>query len=158
MYRFPVFLRLTVMILGHCLTRTSQAQTVAPQVTSAVAPPAPTCLARTAVVRDSTFTLNGHWDFKMHIGTTVSSGVMSLGWMDKDYAGSLTPDATNTVAIRKLTLRGDSVHMAVATPEGDVLFDGHLSGTGVELCGIVTYHGGRKFSMVATKRSKARAG
>lgn len=50
----------------------------------------------------------------------------------------------------------DSVHMAVASAEGDVLFDGRLFGAGDSMCGIVTYHQGARFVMTATKRPRAR--
>ena len=106
--------------------------------------------------RDSLPDLTGLWDFRIDMGASVATGTMALGWMDDGYAGALTPDATNTVAIRKLVVRGDSLHMRVASREGDVLFDGRLAGAGDTMCGIVTYHQGRLFPMTATLRPRAR--
>jgi hypothetical protein len=106
--------------------------------------------------RDSAPDLVGLWDFTVDMRTTKSTGVMALGRIDDGYAGALTPDATTTVVIRRLTLRRDSVHMAVASAESDVLFDGRLVGTGDSMCGIVTYHQGARFAMTATKGARAR--
>jgi hypothetical protein len=88
------------------------------------------------------------------MGAAVSTGTMALGQLDDGYAGALTPDATNAVAIRMLTLMGDSVHMSVAPREGDVRFDGRLVDRRV-LCGVVLYHGGQRFPMIATLRPRA---
>jgi hypothetical protein len=119
--------------------------------------PAPTVACSAPFVRrDSVPDLAGLWDFRIDMGTSVATGTMALGHMDDGYAGALTPDATNTVAIRKLLVHGDSVHMRVASREGDVLFDGRLQGAGNALCGIVTYHGGKLFPMTATQRPGVR--
>jgi hypothetical protein len=101
--------------------------------------------------------ITGQWDFAIDMGTAVSTGSMALGWIDGAYAGALTPDATNTLAIRRLTLVRDSVQMAVASREGDVMFFGRLLGTGGVMCGVVHYHEGKRFSMIATLRRRARA-
>lgn len=108
--------------------------------------------ARLKTPRDSAPNMSGIWDFKLDMGTAVSSGIMVLGALDDAYAGALTPNA-GPVAIRKLTLKGDAIHMSVASREGDVLFDGHLLETGKELCGVVTYHGGKLYPMTATRRA-----
>ncbi len=79
---------------------------------------------------------------------------MALGPLDGAYAGSLTPEATDTVAVRRLDLTGDVVRMSVASREGEVTFEGRLSADGKSMCGIVNYHGGVAYPMVATLRPK----
>ena len=96
--------------------------------------------------------LHGHWDFLMVPRGTPSFGLMSIGFVGADYGGSLAPARTAPVVLRKLTLTGNSIHMVVASREGDVLFDGRLSAKGDFMCGTVTYHGGETFPMVAQKR------
>ena len=123
--------------------------------------PLPACstVTRTSSLpHDSVPDLAGIWDFRIDVGNAISTGTMALGHMDDAYAGALTPDATNTVAIRRLTLKGDSVHMSVASREGDVLFDGRLTGAHDTLCGIVTYHRGVRYPMIATLRRRVRPG
>jgi hypothetical protein len=77
---------------------------------------------------------------------------MSIGFVGADYDGSLAPTRTAPVILRKLTIAGDNIHMVVASTEGDVRFDGRLSGRGDFMCGTVTCHGGEIFPMVAQKR------
>jgi hypothetical protein len=96
--------------------------------------------------------LHGHWDFLMVPRGTPSFGLMSIGFVGTDYGGSLAPARTAPVVLRKLTTAGNSIHMVVASTEGDVRFDGRLSGKGDFMCGTVTYHGGETFPMVAQKR------
>ena len=96
--------------------------------------------------------LHGHWDFLMVPRGTPSFGLMTIGFVGADYGGSLAPARTAPVVLRKITLSGSSVHMVVASREGDVLFDGRLSAKGDLMCGTVTYHGGETFPMVAQKR------
>lgn len=96
--------------------------------------------------------LHGHWDFLMVPRGTPSFGLMSIGFVGADYGGSLAPVRTAPVVLRKITLTGNSVQMVVASREGDVLFDGHMSAKGDLMCGTVTYHGGETFPMVAQKR------
>ncbi len=96
--------------------------------------------------------LHGHWDFLMVPRGTPSFGLMSIGFVGADYGGSLAPTRTAPVVLRKISLTGSTVHMVVASREGDVLFDGRLSPKGDLMCGTVTYHGGEKFPMVAHKR------
>ena len=96
--------------------------------------------------------LHGHWDFLMVPRGTPSFGLMSIGFVGADYGGSLAPARTAPVVLRKITLTGNSIHMVVASREGDVLFDGKLSAKGDLMCGTVTYHGGETFPMVAQKR------
>ena len=96
--------------------------------------------------------LHGHWDFLMVPRGIPSFGLMSIGFVGADYGGSLAPARTAPVVLRKITLTGNSIHMVVASREGDVLFDGKLSAKGDFICGTVTYHGGETFPMVAQKR------
>ncbi len=88
----------------------------------------------------------------MDVEGTPSFGLLSIGLVDGGYGGSLTPVRTAPVVLRRITLTGNSIHMVVASREGDVLFDGTLSARGDRMCGTVTYHGGRTFPMVAQKR------
>ena len=96
--------------------------------------------------------LHGHWDFLMVPRGTPSFGLMSIGFVGAEYGGSLAPVRTAPVVLRRITLTGNSIHMVVASREGDVLFDGRLSAKGDFMCGTVTYHGGETFPMVAQKR------
>ena len=96
--------------------------------------------------------LNGHWDFLMVPRGLPSFGLMSIGFVGADYGGSLAPARTAPVVLRRITLKGDSIRMVVASTEGDVLFDGRLSAKGDLMCGTVTYHGGETFPMIAQKR------
>lgn len=96
--------------------------------------------------------LQGLWDFTMRVGERTSTGFFALGPVESGWAGSLTPDATNTLAIRLLTVRGDSVHMIVASREGDVRFQGRLIENARAMEGIVEYHGGALLPMRATRR------
>jgi len=98
--------------------------------------------------------LQGQWDFVIQAGDRASPGLMALGPMDGAYAGSLTPEATNSLAVRRLELTGDAVRMSVASREGEVIFEGRLSADGRSMCGIVNYHGGLKYPMTATLRPR----
>lgn len=96
--------------------------------------------------------LQGVWDFTMRVGERTSPGFFALGPVERGWAGSLTPYLTNTLAIRTLTVDGDSVRMIVASREGDVRFLGRLSDNGRTMQGIVEYHGGTLVPMTATRR------
>jgi hypothetical protein len=96
--------------------------------------------------------LHGNWDFLIDAGGTLNFGLLSIGFIDGAYGGSLTPVGTAPIVVRKITLTGNSIHMATASREGDVVFDGRLSTKGDRMCGTVTYHNGRTFPMVAQKR------
>lgn len=98
--------------------------------------------------------LQGLWDFTMRVGERTSTGFFALGPVDGAWAGSLTPDSTNTLAIRVLTVRGDSVQMIVASREGDVPFHARLTDDGRTMEGIVDYHGGARLPMTATRRAR----
>ncbi|MES3035629.1 MAG: hypothetical protein V4813_16625 [Gemmatimonadota bacterium] len=101
--------------------------------------------------------LQGLWDFTMRVGERRSTGFLALGPVERGWAGSITPDSTNTLAIRVLTVTGDSVRMIVASREGDVRFQGRLIDAGRAMEGIVEYHGGALLPMTATRRVR-RAG
>lgn len=96
--------------------------------------------------------LAGQWDVLMQVGSAPSPALLALGHMDGAYAGSLTPYRTNTVAVRRLTLDRGAVNMSVASREGEVLFEGRLTGKPDTMCGTVLYHGGQRFQMVAVHR------
>jgi hypothetical protein len=110
------------------------------------------CDAGAAAAGGEAPNLHGHWDFLMVPRGTPSFGLLSIGFVGADYGGSLAPVRTAPVVLRKITLAGNSIHMIVASSEGDVLFDGRLSAKGDFMCGTVTYHGGETFPMVAQKR------
>ena len=121
----------------------------------AAAQPAPSISVNcgaAATVGSETPNLRGTWDFLMDVNGTPNFGLLSLGLVGKDYGGSLSLWATAPVVLREFTVTGSEFHMAVATPDGDVLFDGSLSAKGDRMCGTVTYHGGRKFAALARKR------
>lgn len=99
--------------------------------------------------------LHGNWDLLFDAGGTPNFGLMSIGLIDGGYGASLSLWSTAPVAVRRIALTGDRIHMAVASREGDVLFDGRLSARGDRMCGTVTYHDGRTFPMVAQKRPSA---
>lgn len=94
----------------------------------------------------------------MQVGDEPSPGVMALGPMDGAYAGSLTPYRTNTVAVRRLELVGGAIRMSVASREGEVLFEGRLTGNANTMCGTVLYHGGQRLPMVAVRRASGAPG
>ena len=110
------------------------------------------CGAGAATAGGEAPNLHGNWDFLMDVGGEPSFGLMSIGFVGADYGGSLTPVRTAPVVLRTITLTGNSIRMAVASRDGDVLFNGTLSANGNRMCGIATYHGGRAFPMVAQKR------
>ena len=120
------------------------------------AQPAPsiavTCDAEAAAPGGEAPNLHGHWDFLMVPRGLPSFGLMSIGFVGADDGGSLAPARTAPVVLRRISLNGNSIHMVVASREGDVLFDGRLSAKGDFMCGTVTYHGGETFPMVAQKR------
>ena len=110
------------------------------------------CGAGAAAAGGEAPNLHGNWDFLFDAGGTPNFGLLSIGLIDGAYGGSLTPAGTAPVVVRKITLTGDAIHLAVGSREGDVLFDGRLSAKGDRMCGTVTYHDGRTFPMVAQKR------
>lgn len=95
--------------------------------------------------------LAGLWDALMDVGGTPSFGLLSVGMTGSELGGSLalTP---GVVVVRSLKSDGRTVAMVVASREGDVRFDGSLTPDAKRMCGIVTYHDGQKFAMIAQKR------
>jgi hypothetical protein len=98
--------------------------------------------------------LQGLWDFTMRVGERPSPGFLALGPVEGGWAGSITMYLTNTLAIRELTVDGDSVRMVVASREGDVRFLARLTDDGRTMEGIVEYHGGARLPMTATRRAR----
>lgn len=95
--------------------------------------------------------LSGLWDVLMDVEGIPSFGFLSVGTSGSELGGSLalTP---GVVVVRSLKSDGQAVAMIVASREGDVRFDGSLTSDGKRMCGIVSYHGGQKFGMIAQKR------
>ena len=100
--------------------------------------------------------LTGQWDLVMDVGGIPSFGLLSVGESGKQLAGSIALNA-GVAVVRSLSLEGKRVAMVVVTGEGDVRFDGDLAPDGRRMCGIVTYHGGRKLEMVAQRRPDRRS-
>ena len=113
------------------------------------------CGAPAATAGGEAPNLHGNWDILFDAGGTPNFGLLSIGLIDGGYGASLSLWSTAPVAVRRIALSGNSIHMAVASPGGDVLFDGRLSARGDRMCGTVTYHDGRTFPMVAQKRPSA---
>ncbi len=100
--------------------------------------------------------LQGQWDFLIDVAGTPSRGVLALGHIDGAYAGAASPEATNTVAVRRLTINGRDIQMAIASrSDGDVHFSGQLVGNGGLMCGTMIYHQGQRFRMVAVQRANS---
>jgi hypothetical protein len=98
--------------------------------------------------------LAGLWDFYIDAGGIPSFGLLTLGRLDGRYAGTLTPVRTAPVIVRSLTVKDRSVRMVVGSGEGDVVYDARLSGAGDRMCGMVRYHGGLLYPMVAQRRAQ----
>ena len=124
----------------------------APLPAQPVTPSLSACEAARYVPAGEAPDLQGQWDFLLQVGDTPSPGLMALGPMDGAYAGSLTPYRTNTVVVRRLTLDRGAVTLSVASREGEVRFEGHLTGSPDTMCGRVFYHGGQVLQMVAVRR------
>ena len=143
----------------HNITAVSLAALAAVLLTSGTAsaqstaatPPAPATANATTLGPGPD--LQGLWDFTMRVGDRTSPGFFALGPVEQGWAGSLTLYLTNTLAIRLLTVDGDSVRMVVASREGDVRFHARLTDNGRTMEGIVHYHGGARLPMTATRRA-----
>lgn len=127
------------------------------QAAGSTAPAHPAPAAPNAIPLGGIPDLQGIWDFTMLVGARKSTGFFALGPIEHGWAGSLTPDSTNTLAIRLLTVQGDSFRMVVASREGDVPFTGRLSADASVMEGIVEYHGGALLPMTATRRVRRAA-
>jgi len=88
----------------------------------------------------------------MDVAGVPSFGLLSLGTSGTELGGSLALSA-GVVVVRSLSLDGHKVTIIVASREGDVRFDGSLASDGKRMCGIVSYHRGQKFEMIAQKRA-----
>ncbi len=130
------------------------AGTARAQSTRSLAVTRPAQAAADTTILSSGPDLQGLWDFAMRVGDRPSTGFFALGPVERGWAGSLTPYLTNTLAIRLLTVDGDSVRMVVASREGDVRFHGRLTDNGRTMEGIVDYHGGVRVPMTATRRAQ----
>lgn len=128
---------------------TAGAQSTRPTVAT---PPVQTAANETAP--EAGPDLQGLWDFTMRVGDRTSPGFLALGPVERGWAGSITMYLTNTLAIRELTVAGDSVRMVVASREGDVRFLARLADDGRTMDGIVEYHGGERLPMTATRRAR----
>ena len=109
------------------------------------------CGTESAAAGAEAHNLHGNWDILMVVGAELSFGRLSIGLVDGGYGGSLTPARTAPTVVRKITLTGNTIHMAIASREGDVLFDGKVSANGNQMCGTVTYHDNSMFPMVAQR-------
>lgn len=110
--------------------------------------------ATSAAAAQGGVNLQGIWDFNMRVGERTSPGFLALGPLEDGWAGSITMYLTNTLAIRRFTVVGDSLQMVVASREGDVTFRARLSDDGRTMRGIVEYHGGARLPMVAMRRAE----
>ena len=119
---------------------------------AAATPPAQAAANATTLGGDPD--LQGLWDFTMRVGERTSPGFFALGPAERGWAGSITMYLTNTLAIRTLTVEGDSVRMVVASREGDVVFRARLTDDARAMEGIVEYHGGARLPMTATRRPR----
>jgi hypothetical protein len=124
------------------------------QSTRSTATTSPVQAAASAPTLGGVPDLQGLWDFTMRVGERTSPGFFALGPVEGGWAGSLTLYLTNTLAIRALTVAGDSVRMVVASREGDVRFLARLTDNGRTMEGIVEYHGGARLPMTATRRAQ----
>ncbi|MDR7231314.1 hypothetical protein J2X45_002409 [Caulobacter sp. BE264] len=97
--------------------------------------------------------LAGLWDVYMDVGGVPSFGLLSVGRLDGRYGGTLTPMRTAPVVLRSLTVTDRKVQLIVGSREGDVAYNALLSDAADRMCGIVTYHGGQLYPMVAQRRS-----
>lgn len=98
--------------------------------------------------------LTGLWDFYIDAGGIPSFGLLTVGRLDGRYGGTLTPVRTAPVVLRSLTVSDQTVRMTVGSREGDVIYNATLSGPADRMCGVVTYHGGLLYPMVAQRRSQ----
>ncbi len=128
--------------------------TASAQSTRSTAAAPPVQVAANATTLGGGPDLQGLWDFTMQVGERTSPGFFALGPVERGWAGSITLYLTNTLAIRVLTVDGDSVRMVVASREGDVLFRGRLTDDGRTMEGIVDYHAGARHPMTATRRAR----
>ena len=146
--------RLSAVSVAALAATLSASVTASAQSTRSTTATLPVQAAANATTLGGGPDLQGLWDFAMLVGERTSTGFFALGPVERGWAGSLTPYATNTLAIRALTVEGDSVRMVVASREGDVRFLGRLTDSGRAMEGIVEYHGGARVPMTAMRRAR----
>lgn len=142
--------RLAALSLAALAATLLTSGTASAQATAATSPASTAAVPATPASGPD---LQGLWDFTMRVGDRTSPGFLALGPVERGWAGSITMYLTNTLAIRSLTVHGDSVRMVVASREGDVRFHGRLTDGGRTMEGIVDYHGGARLPMIATRRA-----
>lgn len=140
----------SLVALAAILFASATASAQSTRSTTPVTPSAPTSTG--AATLGGRTDLQGIWDFTMRAGERSSPGFFAIGPVEQGWAGSITMYLTNTLAIRVLTVDGDSVRMVVASREGDVRFLARLTDNGRVMEGIVEYHGGARIPMRAIRR------
>jgi hypothetical protein len=146
--------RLSAVSVAALAATLLAAGTASAQSTGSTAATPPVQAAANATTPGGGPDLQGLWDFEMRVGERTSPGFFALGPVERGWAGSITMYMTNTLAIRVLTVDGDSVRMVVASREGDVRFLARLTDNGRTMEGIVEYHGGARLPMTATRRAR----
>lgn len=107
----------------------------------------------TTVPRAAAPDLAGAWDFSVDVGSRVTPGSMTLARAGATWTGELRAAGPNALPVRSATVSGRQVDLAVESPEGPVTFRGTLTPDGNSVQGEVTYHGGKRYPMVMTRRS-----
>ena len=155
-HRRPAWLaaRLSAVSVAALAVTLLASGTASAQSTRPTAATPPTQAAASATTPGDGPDLQGLWDFTMRVGERTSPGFFALGPVEGGWAGSITMYLTNTLAIRTLTVEGDSVRMVVASREGDVVFRARLTDDARAMEGIVEYHGGARLPMTATRRAQ----
>ena len=146
--------RLSAVSVAALATTLLASGTASAQSTRSTAATPPVQAAASATTLAGGPDLQGLWDFAMRVGERSSTGFFALGPVERGWAGSITMYLTNTLAIRELTVDGDSVRMVVASREGDVVFRARLTDDARAMEGIVEYHGGARLPMTATRRAR----
>lgn len=142
------------MKMNYAVTLALAAAIAAPAATAAPLEASITvnCGTQSATAGDEAPNLHGNWDFVMDFGGTPNFGLLSIGFLDNAYGGSLSLWMTAPVVLREVNVTGGQFRLVVASPMGDVFFDGTLSAKGDRMCGTVTYHDGHSFPALAQKR------
>lgn len=97
--------------------------------------------------------LSGRWSFQVATPAGVANGQLNVTKEAERYGGTLTTDQGNQVLkVRTLTLERSAMRLAVESPNGDVTFQGRVSGDRRSFNGTVTYFNGQQFPMAGVKR------